>query len=157
MPSKLDELRILIMKQPHVFGLRADYVNPLLLYQTKLVTEPDSDSNDFILECFQFCKTNVERKHYELTHPDPNLEDQEPELVEHNSSKPTNGNGKTKSKFSPKTNSNSTGITPKQLRYLGYLWRQLGEEPNYDDIGKLSQTQATMRIKTLEDKLGLTN
>ncbi len=157
MPSQLDELRALILKQPHVFGLRADYVNPLLLYQGRIIDEPDSDPNELILECFQFCKTNVERKHYEFTHPDPNLEEQEPQINAIKNGKSNTGNGKAKGKFPPKVSQNGTGITPKQLRYLGYLWRQLGEEPNYDDIGKLSQAQATMRIKTLEEKLGLSS
>ena len=44
-------------------------------------------------------------------------------------------------------------LTHKQLRYMGYLHRQLGEEPDYSVISKMSQKQATMRIKELEAKI----
>ena len=158
MSTQFDELRVVIMKQPHVFGIRAEYVNPLLLFYTRLAEDPDYDPMELVHECFQFCKSNVERKHYELIHPDVSEGDQqsEPPVATKNGNNHTT-NGKAKGKIPPKASSNGTGITPKQLRYFGYLLRQLGDEPNYDDIGKLSQTQATMRIKTLEEKLGITS
>jgi hypothetical protein len=157
MANQSDELRVVIMKQPHVFGMRAEYVNPLLLYYSRITEEPDCDSTELVIECFQFCKSNVEQKHYELTHPEVSDKEQTDKQIATTKDKNSTSNSKAKGKFPPKASSNGTGITSKQLRYLGYLWRQLGEEPNYDEIGKLTQIQATMRIKTLEDKLGLTS
>lgn len=44
-------------------------------------------------------------------------------------------------------------LSTKQLRYLGYLIQQNGEEPDYTIISKLSQKEATLRIKDLEAKV----
>ena len=44
-------------------------------------------------------------------------------------------------------------LTVKQLRYMGYLYRKLGEEPEYDEISSLTQSQATVRIKELEQRV----
>jgi hypothetical protein len=44
-------------------------------------------------------------------------------------------------------------VTPKQVRYLGYLQHQLNEKPDYKEIGKLTQKQATLRIKDLEKEV----
>ena len=52
----------------------------------------------------------------------------------------SNGNGEPK-------------VSVKQLRYIGYLQRQLDEEPNYKEIAELTQRQATSRIRELEKEL----
>ncbi len=44
-------------------------------------------------------------------------------------------------------------VSVKQLRYIGYLLRQLDEEPDYKQIAELTQKQATQRIRELESEL----
>ena len=44
-------------------------------------------------------------------------------------------------------------VSVKQLRYIGYLLRQMDEEPDYKAIADLTQKQATQRIRELEGEL----
>jgi hypothetical protein len=70
---------------------------------------------------------------------------------------PAKSNGKPKSCNNGTETSNSNGrgdkLTVKQLRYMGFLYRKLGVEPDYSVISILTQGQATMRIKELEQRV----
>lgn len=71
---------------------------------------------------------------------------------------PAKSNGKAKSNSKEAEASNSNGsrggtLSVKQLRYMGFLYRKVGEEPDYTTISKLSQVEATMRIKELEQRV----
>ena len=68
----------------------------------------------------------------------------------------SNGKAKSNSKEAEASNGNANRgdkLTVKQLRYMGYLYRKVGEEPDYSVISVLTQGQATMRIKELEQRV----
>ena len=60
--------------------------------------------------------------------------------------------GKPRSRTGPNTYGEPK-VSVKQLRYIGYLQRQLDEEPDYKEIAELTLKQATMRIRELEKEL----
>jgi hypothetical protein len=71
---------------------------------------------------------------------------------------PAKSNGKPKSNGKEAEASSGNGnrgdkLTVKQLRYMGFLYRKVGEEPDYSVISALTQGQATMRINYLEQRV----
>jgi len=76
-------------------------------------------------------------------------------------SKRNGSNGGSAAKPSQRKSRPSTGasaygepkVSVKQLRYIGYLLRQMDEEPDYKAIADLTQKQATQRIRELEGEL----
>ena len=151
-------LEIAILRYPQAFGLMDVEVNPLL--QFALVSTEfegsDFDLDEVYTECINGCKQTVANKIKQI--------------LDGNSRKSA-GNGKLlsnhvrkaipKNKKSPDDNDNSEpkqkskgyNISVKQLRYLGYLQHQLGDKPDYKEISKLTQKQATIKIKDLEKEL----
>ncbi len=156
--STEDAIRIAILNHPETFGLSQMDVNPLLLFALRSAEEEEGHTGaDDAAHCFELCQANLHRKAIELlsvvklvrniaviaTEP-------ERELAKAVAVEGSNGHHEATSVAVI-----ADKLTTKQLRYMGYLYRQLGEEPDYKtDIARLSQTQATMRIKDLEKRLG---
>ena len=153
-----DAIRIAILIEPSAFGYTHAEVNPMLMYTLRR-DDPeffDLSETESWIECFEtvqrllaevvFGVLNDAKKKrkdeiVELAeaHSDISPQDEPPEL-------PTakkRGNGKRP----------AGALTVKQLRYVGYLYRKLGEEPEYDEISSLTQSQATVRIKELEQRV----
>ncbi len=154
-----DAIRIAILNHPETFGLSQMDVNPLLLFALRSAEQEEGQAGaGEAAHCFELCQANLHRKVIELlsvvklvrnnaviaTGPERELASAAP------AEEPSNGHhgGTAVTLVAEK-------LTTKQLRYMGYLYRQLNEEPDYkNDISRLSQTQATMRIKDLEKRLG---
>ena len=159
-------MRIAILRYPETFGLGAEEVNPLLQYSfvTAELQGDDIDHDDILSRCIYACELKISEKITEILKSKGresvgemllsnhvkkalmrNTPDETPEPQSNGKT-----NGKTKSSDNPKKGEK---ITAKQLRYLGYLQHQLGEKPDYKEIGKLTPQQATMKIKDLEKVL----
>jgi len=127
-------LKLAILSNPEAFGLRASDLNPLhILAERKAIGEDKEYEGDDletqILECFEGCDTLLTSKVAELLKGVP----------EKKPAKPRRG----ESSKGPK-------ISTKQLRFLGYLIRQTGEEPDYKELKKLTQAQASKKIAEME-------
>lgn len=152
-------IRFGILHRPDMFGMAAEDVNPMLLYLGKVVSDDYETTEDTWFECFKQVEANLDRRvksfldAVDVTNINgrPYINKKKFEVVEPDTM-PKPGRresaGQDEVKGSP-----GRELTHKQLRYMGYLHRQLGEEPDYSVISKLSQKQATMRIKELEAKL----
>lgn len=156
--STEDAIRIAILNHPETFGLSQVDVNPLLLYSLRSAEQEEGQGGGSdATHCFELCQANLHRKVIELlfvvklvrsnaviaTEP-------ERELSKAVAAEGSNGHHEATSVAVL-----ADKLTTKQLRYMGFLYRQLGEEPDYkNDISRLSQVQATMRIKELEKRLG---
>jgi hypothetical protein len=163
--SAEDSVRIAILSEPSAFGLTASDTNPMLLYQLRKCEPAYSEQGtaelwklcfdsvnsllyDKVLEVF----SGVNRRKDELVREATATGSQPQEPA------PAKSNGKAKSNSKEAEASNGNGnrgdkLTVKQLRYLGFLYRKLGEEPDYSVISVLTQGQATMRIKELEQRV----
>ena len=162
-----DAIKLAILNHPQTFGLTAEEVNPMLMYvQHRIENGSGQGSVELWKYCFDAVNETLHLKVVEvftglsvvqskvqvaaisLVEPEPQDEPQpEPEARPAPARK--SGNGK------PAGNGGVIGspgreLSTKQLRYLGYLTRQAGEEPDYTVISKLSQKEATLRIKALE-------
>lgn len=162
--SAEDSVRIAILSEPSAFGLSASDTNPMLLYQLRK-NEPQY-SEQGTAELWKLCFDSVNAVLYEkVTEVFAGVSRRKDELVcdatanqSHEQSAPAKSNGKAKStsKEAEASNGNSNRgdkLTVKQLRYMGFLYRKLGEEPDYSVISVLTQGQATMRIKELEQRV----
>jgi hypothetical protein len=146
-------IRLAILLRPEAFGLTAEEVNPLLKNILQLEADADEGSTHSWQDAFTECSATLHAKVVEV-------------LSTAKAKAPAALKPKARPAAEPSSNSHSGGkalvavglgvdkITTKQLRYIGFLYRQLEEEPDYkNDIGRLSQAQATMRIKELEKKV----
>jgi len=148
-----DAIRVAILLRPEAFGLTAEEVNPLLKNILALDADPDEVNTYPWQEAFTECSATLHSKVVEV-------------LGTAKGKAPAAKKPSAKPASEPSSNGHAGGtavvavgvsldkITTKQLRYIGFLCRELKEEPDYkNDIGRLSQTQATMRIKELEKRL----
>ena len=164
--SAEDSIRVAILTEPHAFGLTISDTNPMLMYQLR--KDDPKYCEQGTAELWKLCFDGVNALLYDKVlevfacvtwrkdelvllatagHADP------PELPA-----PAKPNGKAKSNGKDAEASNGNGnrgdkLTVKQLRYLGFLHRKVGEEPDYSVISALTQGQATMRIKELEQRV----
>lgn len=161
-----DAIKLAILNHPQTFGLTQAEVNPMLMYvQRSIESGSEHATAETWKQCFEAVNTTLHHKVVEVftglsivngkaqdaaiaaeeleDEPEPEAKPQPPKK---------SGNGK------PAGNGGVIGspgreLSVKQLRYLGYLLRQNGEEPDYSVISKLSQKEATLRIKDLEVKV----
>ena len=182
-------VRLAVLRNPEVYGLRQQDVNPLLQF-VLLGTEepiPKDQLQDVIRKCQWDCAKIVNNKvkdvlsrnaaeavilqnrepgENELESIVADADDDEPEAVapvqDYRSNTKRNGSGsgnaakpsQRKSRSGAGSNGNGEPkVSVKQLRYIGYLQRQLDEEPDYKAIAELTQRQATSRIRELEKEL----
>jgi len=146
-----EALRLAIIARPECFGLKAEDVNPLLRYTLMVASGEDAGEANLAEYCFDECNGKVYTRLTELlSHDAAKLRTSKGKPAKHKQA----GNG------NPASNAGlSTGgkLSPKQLRYLGYLLHQKGETPDYKAIGELTTKQATLRIRDLERELGVNN
>jgi hypothetical protein len=168
-------MRIAILRYPETFGLKEEEVNPLLQYTfvTAEIEGSDIDYDDILSRCIHTCEMTIADKITEILKGKGRESVGEMLLSNHikkallkagknpadsNGKNPADNNGNGKNPAESNGNGNSQDekgykVTPKQVRYLGYLQHQLGEKPDYKEIGKLTQKQATLRIKDLEKEV----
>lgn len=162
--SAEDAVRIAILSEPNVFRLTASDTNPMLLYQLRK-NEP-AYSEQGTAELWKLCFDSVNAVLYDkVTEVFAGVSRRKDELVRDATATgsqeqpaPAKSNGKPKSNGKEAEAGNGNGnrgdkLTVKQLRYMGFLYRKLGEEPDYSVISVLTQGQATMRIKELEQRV----
>ncbi len=140
-------VKLAVLQFPEAFGLRDEDVNPILAYTLVMaesaedIIDHESILDDFMVECSQTVDSKVSlilSGRVEM----PEVRD-----------KPDNGQVKKPADNQGSSKDRGSKISNKQLRYIGYLQHQLGQKPDYDAIGGLSQKAATMRIKDLEKEL----
>jgi hypothetical protein len=179
-------VRLSVLRNPEVYGLRQQDVNPLLQFVLIGTEEPIPQDRlqDVIRKCQWDCAKIVNNKVRDvlsrnaaeaviLQNGEQNElesivadEDDEPEAVapvqDYRANTKRNGSGSgnaakpSQRKSRSGSGSNGNGepkVSVKQLRYIGYLQRQLDEEPDYKEIAELTQRQATTRIRELEKEL----
>lgn len=164
--SAEDAVRIAILAEPSAFGLTASDTNPMLLYQLRKGDPVYSEQGTAELWklCFDSVNSVLYDKVLEVFSGVSRRKDELVRDVTATASQPQEQRAPAKSNGKPKSNgkeaeaSNGNGnrgdkLTVKQLRYMGYLYRKLGEEPDYSVISVLTQGQATMRIKELEQRV----
>jgi hypothetical protein len=162
--SAEDSVRIAILSEPNAFGLSASDTNPMLLYQLRK-NEPDY-SEQGTAELWKLCFDSVNALLYDkVTEVFAGVSRKKDELVrdatatksqEQPATAKSNGKPKSNGKEAEASNGNGNRgdkLTVKQLRYMGFLYRKVGEEPDYSVISVLTQGQATMRIKELEQRV----
>ena len=162
-----DAIKLAILNHPQTFGLAPSEVNPMLMF-TQLCIEQGATHGAVELWKYCFDAVNetlhqkivevftglsiVQGKAQDAAIAAESIEDVVPEPASKPEPVRKGGNGK------PAGNGTVIGnpgreLSTKQLRYLGFLIRQTGEEPDYTIISKLSQKEATLRIKDLEGKV----
>lgn len=162
-----DAIKLAILNHPQTFGLAPSEVNPMLMFVQLCIEQGATHGS---VELWKYCFDAVnETLHHKVVEVFTGLsviqgkvqdaaiaaesyEEVEPEPASKPEPVRKTGNGK------PACNGTVIGspgreLSTKQLRYLGYLIRQTGEEPDYSIISKLSQKEATLRIKDLEAKV----
>jgi hypothetical protein len=166
-----DAIKLAILNHPQTFGLTQAEVNPMLMFVQHCIEHGDEKGPVELWKlCFEVVNTTLHQKVVEvftglsvvqskaqasavsLVEPELQSESEpEPEPQPDKGPAPSrkNGNGKAAGNGSV-IGSPARELSTKQLRYLGYLTRQAGEEPDYTVISKLSQKEATLRIKALE-------
>ena len=182
-------VRLAVLRNPEVYGLRQQDVNPLLQFVLIGTEEPipQDQLQDVIRKCQWDCakivnakvKSILSRNEAEaiilqnrelddlavIGSDDDEADDQEPVSTPRQNAS-AQGNGKrngsggrnaakpTDRKSRPGSSSiGEPKVSVKQLRFIGYLLRQLDEEPDYKEIAELTQRQATTRIRELEKEL----
>ena len=173
MPQSIEtSVRIAVLTEPRFFGLSKADVNPMLLYLLR--KDEPKYSEQGVIELWKLCFDAVNATLHEkvveffgavnkcqgeleqiavagATESQP----QEQQSAPAKSTAKNRGTSKAGQGAQRNANNGDRGdkLTVKQLRYLGYLIRKLGEEPDYKDISTLTQGQATMRIKELEQRV----
>jgi hypothetical protein len=164
--SAEDAVRIAILSEPGVFGLSHADVNPMLLYQLRK-DEPaycEHNTAELWKLCFDSVNSLLYDKVLEVFSGANRRKDALVQQATATETQPQQQPAPAKSSDKAKSNSKeaeagkgngSRGdkLTVKQLRYLGFLHRKVGEEPDYSVISALTQGQATMRIKELEQRV----
>lgn len=135
-------LKLAVLSNPEAFGLNAADLNPLHILAYRQATGEDEeyegeDVNTLALDCFAGCEERLEAKVAELMKGVPPAETKR---------KSRRSSGKNKP---PKK---GPMISVKQLKYIGFLKHELGEEPDYEAIKKLTQKQASAEIAKLEKR-----
>ena len=147
-------VKLAVLQFPEAFGLRDEDVNPILAYTLVMaesaedIIDHESILEDFLVECSQTVDSKVAlilTGRAEMPDIKGNQSKGNGSAGETRPAKPSNG----------KTSSKDKGgkLSNKQLRYIGYLKHQLGQNPDYDQISGLSAKAATMLIKDLEKEL----
>jgi hypothetical protein len=155
-------VRIAILSEPESFGLTKAQVNPALLYHLRKVEVGEGmGADELYRQCFESVQTCLYNKVVEvftgmkLVMPgvpavkEGKNEPSEPEEQQ----PPPKAKPKQPKPASRKPAPSKDMLTTKQLRYIGYLLRQLGETPNYQEIANLTQSEATGRIMELQAKV----
>jgi len=131
------------------------HANPLLQF-VLIDAETDADSidiEDVVKQCVHECAKAVNGKVAQI------LSGNASDVVISENTKshsPAKTPDTSRNRSSKKSGGKSSGeraapkISVRQLRYIGYLLRQKGEEPDYKTIAEMTQREATMRIKELE-------
>lgn len=147
-----DAIRLAILLRPEAFGLTAEEINPLLKNILQLDSDADESNTHSWQDAFTECSATLHSKVVEvLGGVKPKSTAAKKPKAQPAAEPSSNGHGSSKALVAVGVGVDK--ITTKQLRYIGFLYRQLEEEPDYkNDIGRLSQTQATMRIKELEKR-----
>ena len=143
MAERVEEsLKVAICLSPREYGLSIEDVNPLALY----LLSKDEMTVD---EAWNKCSKIVSEKSEEVMRM---LED----FVEFRKEYASELESKSASAEEPPEEGGGEGpITHRQIRYLGYLYRQLGQEPDYESIRKLTRADATREISRLEKEAGV--
>lgn len=159
--SAEDSVRIAILSEPSAFGLSASDLNPMLLYQLRKSDPKYSEQGT--AELWKLCFDSVNSLLYDkVTEVFSGVNRRKDELVQEATSteepelakpKATAKSGNGKAETANGNGGRGDKLTTKQLRYLGFLHRKLGEEPDYSAISTLTQGQATMRIKDMEQRV----
>lgn len=160
-------IRLAILNHPQTFGLTTAEVNPMLLYVQRSIEQGESHGSvELWKHCFDLVNTTLHHKVIEVftglsvvqgeaqaaaiaaesndeAEPEP---ERKPESARRTTSRRSSGNSRV-------IGSPGRELSTNQLRYMGYLIRQLGDVPDYSIIAKLSQKEATLRIKELEAKV----
>jgi len=150
-------MRIAILQSPEVFAMKQEEVNPLLQYTFVAADFDDKevDYDDVLARCIHNCEKAIASKINQILTGDSH-KSVGSEMLASNIVKKAllnNGSSEKEEVSEPKKNNKGEKISVKQLRYLGYLQHQMGEKPDYKEIGKLTPKQATMKIKDLEKEL----
>lgn len=173
MPQSVEtSVRIAILTEPRFFGLSKADVNPMLLYLLR--KDDPAYSGQGVIElwklCFDAVNATLHEKVVEFFSAVSKCQGQLEQIAvagasesqaQEQQSAPAKSTGKNRGTGNASQGAKSGAgngdrgekLTVKQLRYLGYLIRKLGEEPDYKDISTLTQGQATMRIKELEQRV----
>ena len=147
-------VKLAVLRFPEAFGLKDEEVNPLLAY-TLIMAEAHEEiiDHESILEGFVVeCERTVDSKvHLILSGRAkmPDLSGKQPEKEPEPEKPRKEGNGQSRAK----EKDGGGKLSVKQLRYIGYLKRQLGQKPDYGEIENLSPKAATMLIKDLEKEV----
>jgi len=149
-------VKLAVLQFPEAFGLRDEDVNPILAYTLVMaesaedIIDHESILEDFMVECSQ----TVDSKVALILTGRAEMPD-----LKGNQNKGNGSAGETRPARKPNDNGKSSSrdkggkLSNKQLRYIGYLKHQLGQNPDYDQISGLSAKAATMLIKDLEKEL----
>ena len=161
-----DAIKLAILNHPQTFGLAPSEVNPMLMFVQHCIEQgAPHNSVELWKHCFDAVNETLHHKIVEVftglsvvqskaldSAIAAESEDDVPEPQPAPAPTRKSSNGK------PAGNGVVIGspgreLSIKQLRYLGYLIRQSGEEPDYSIISKFTQKEATLRIKDLEAKV----
>jgi len=168
MPQSIEtSVRIAVLTEPRFFGLSKAEVNPMLLYLLR--KDDPAYSEQGVAELWKLCFDAVNATlHEKVVEFFSAVSKCQGELEYITNAAATESQPQEQQPTPPKQSAKAKGnskdaeagngsrgekLTVKQLRYLGYLIRKLGEEPDYKDISTLTQGQATMRIKELEQRV----
>jgi hypothetical protein len=160
-----DSIKLAILNHPQTFGLAPSEVNPMLMFVQLCIEQGATHGS---VELWKYCFDAVnETLHHKVVEVFTGLsviqgKAQDAAIAAESCDEPEPAskpepvrkacNGKPAGKGNV-IGSPGRELSTKQLRYLGYLIRQTGEEPDYSIISKLSQKEATLRIKDLEAKV----
>jgi hypothetical protein len=176
MSAEMQEaLQLAILEHPAVFGLPPAEVNPLVLYiqhRMDFTVQPEEDAA-LRQDCFAQAKAVLEAKLLAVLGSFSHIQDElasqaitaeveappAPEPLSKPSRppgrKPPYQNGKAAGNGKARRNSSTSreaGVTPRQIKYYGYLCHQAGEVPDYTAFAQLTLNQASARIKAMGGK-----
>jgi hypothetical protein len=168
-----EALQLAIVEHPAIFGLHPREVNPLVIFLQRRMdcNEADRDEEVIWQECFQRAKSTVEEKLLALLgcfapiQADLAAELADiPEVKAPPEPKPVPAPRSLRNRAdqaraaAPRARRNTSpqrgqSVTPKQIKFYGYLCHQLGQVPDYPEFAKLSLNQASARIKAMDDQV----
>jgi hypothetical protein len=174
MSATIEELReamqLAILEHPAVFGLHPSEVNPLRIYLQRRMDRNESAPAETIWrECFEQALEAVEQKFLavigsfsavkdeltaELAAEPPAGAQPKPAPMPETLRKRAGSNGKLAATKARRNTSpqREASVTPRQIKYYGYLCHQAGEVPDYTNFSQLTLNQASARIKALGGK-----
>jgi len=135
-------LKLAVLSNPEAFGLEGGDLNPLFMLVHREATGEDKeyegeDMDTQVLDCFQTCSDILEAKVSELMKGVPPVKE-----------RPKTSKSSRSSKAPP--SKKGAKITASQLKYIGFLMHELGKKPEYKEIKKLTQKEASAEIAKLE-------